>query len=369
MGASQSKTKESGDFGGLDGCNDEPLTQYEDIDLSSPRSVNGENDAGSRCVRVSATSLGGAESMMREINMDSPTSSNTPTPPPAPAIEPATPKTPDLGQMASSTEHGFQEETPKPSTMLFHRKIDLPGPPSFLDHAEDYIYALHSDADDAPPCPGASADNGKPVRYQQSDDYKFFSEHTDYDLASASAEYKEDLLEKTVEAAAERSAEFLKPAPVFGKLTMIRSTSKMPLLPSVIRIDRRVTTWGRDPKNSHVYPVQGRSPVPRIAWGIQFEGQGVNKAERDGEDWTKCVGIHTVIAPGSTKGVWVNQVKLDRDSEGMMCCKVHNGDEVTLALEEGALVTWALELTFGRGSKERSEGVKPVWQKFPNAST
>ena len=106
---------------------------------------------------------------------------------------------------------------------------------------------------------------------------------------------------------------FARPLPMLGKLL---PTAKSELqLP--IRLNQRMTTWGRGGMNTVVYPHGHEARVPKYAFEILFWKPGIQDLMQRGVDWTQVSDVRAVIQSKSTsKPIYVNGVPLLRGGNG-----------------------------------------------------
>lgn len=270
------------------------------------------------------SSLMGAESHMRDLNMESPQSANSP----AGMNEPTTPRTPEdqphssAGQNdrnAEETPTKAQDETPKQP--VFSRQINLPISASFFYDPND-----------------PSTHNLEYATLQSGHD--FFNEATVSSdnfpslpptlAASRSVSSATDEPETSVAnlPTLQPAPEFVRPAPRLGRL----ASTPESFAPMSINLSTRITTWGRGLNNTVVYPDKLDTRIPKRGIMLYFLANGIGEAEESRKDWTKMPGLHCVLATESSVGLTINGVKLAaRDSEGRhLYGKVYTGDVITV---------------------------------------
>ncbi|MCJ1306781.1 hypothetical protein MMC25_000424 [Agyrium rufum] len=104
--------------------------------------------------------------------------------------------------------------------------------------------------------------------------------------------------------------------------TPISSSSPSPLalltttpdscIKTTIALTSRVTNWGREPTNSHVWPDASDIRVPRAAFDIVFWRPGIEKemALHPAKSWTGIPEVVATIVTRCSKCIWVNGKKL-----------------------------------------------------------
>jgi serine/threonine protein kinase len=131
-----------------------------------------------------------------------------------------------------------------------------------------------------------------------------------------------------------------------------------------LRIDNRTTTWGRDPSNSLVHPDVQDTRIPKRAFGLIYNAASIERYERESKDWTTLPGLHVLIKCRSTAGLWVNGIKLeDKGPNGEdYCGRVQTGDVITIfqprrdTRQAGETLRFVCTFNFGDAAIPRAEG-------------
>ncbi|KAF2099751.1 kinase-like protein [Rhizodiscina lignyota] len=345
------------------------MPQHDGSTSLDTNGVGNEATAANRSLHSSfpaAASLLGAESLMRDINMvDSPGSANSLS------NEPRTPKTPDFSQFSAPLSS--EEPTPKPPTVTsFSRQINLPIPPSFLFNPEspnsspignskiDTMDKPAADAPDKTLLGEAALAARLPDTMHHSLDGSVADDANDEERTSAGAEDESNATPTTTAAESNTDSQFRRPATRLGKLSSTTSSRGIPQLPIILRLENRITMWGRDPSNTVVFPDPKNVHIPKRGIVIYFHALGIEKAEEEGRDWTKLEGLHTVITTGSKVGIWINGVKLRYEEGGSTNYgRLYTGDIITVCknpLEGGATLEFVCEFYHGEAANKRPEG-------------
>lgn len=299
-----------------------------------------------------SSSLEGAESNMRDLNMDSPSAStNSPS---GEISEPQTPRTPENPPQASlGQSHNTSDETPKPPEATprepkYNRQISLPIFAShFYDandpktHTLEYASSITGhDFTANPIMPAESFHSLPPTIHAGSETSSSFSAPSSEFVASLQPDPE---------------ADFTRPAPRLGR--MASTTNSFHSI--VLNISSRVTTWGRASGNTYVYPDQSDTRIPKHGFSLYFHAKGIKEAEQDGDDWTKLPGLHCLISTGSSQGIRVNGVKLMvKDTDGKrMYGKVYTGDIITI-FSGSSKLEFECEFFQGEGKQRRSENME-----------
>lgn len=262
--------------------------------------------------KIKHPSLLGAESLVRDMNMESPGSATSPGAPSDPqSNEPQTPGTPEPSSQhssASQLQMSSFDITPRPKRPA-SRQIKL------TEGAANFPFS----------------ENSVLLRTQEGN-------HSDSISVAYSANSSQNSdgsgMKKGLPPSSARpiwiASEVSSPKPGLGKLT----TTTDSFFSGCLRIEKenRVTHWGRDPLNTFVYPNKQDTRIPKRAIELHFHAYGIEKELKKGRDWTAMSGISTVIHTLSRAGIWVNNVKLDsNDKDGAaLCGHLYTGDVITI---------------------------------------
>lgn len=328
--------------------------------------ANGDNRTNCQTNReVSLSSLSGAESGVRELNMGSPHSleSGSQT-----SNEPATPKTPEVPQHSSlghSQKYPSQnsEPTPRARPSVQSRLISLPKTPSFFyDPADPSTHNIEYARKVSGLDFGAVQQNGT-ADASKLEDTMHQSSRGNSHLSATSA------VAAPVNAAPElpTEASFKTPARRVGKL-MATPDSFDPSL--VLNINHLNTTWGRSGSNTIVYEDHMDTRIPktafRIFWWSPSGDKVVQELSQNGKGWSNIDDLYIVIYPLSRTGLRVNGQYLCRknDKGRNMFGYLHSGDviEVYINLETKECLKFRCEFYHGKGAQPRGVGqnFKPI---------
>lgn len=288
----------------------------------------------------------GVEPDMRDLNMDSPgDSADSPGPD---YNEPRTPRTPDNPPHASLGQaDGTSEETPKPAVPTpkntrYSRQISLPVTASFFYDPKDP--STHN-PEYASSVTGYDFTSNNVMPAESFNSLAPTMPNSDISPGSSTAS-------EIVAPPQAAEPEFARPAPRLGKLV---STTKS-FTDICLSLSTRVTSWGRALGNTLVFPNSEDTRVPKVGIVLYFHANGIEKAEKLGEDWTKLPGLHCLLSTESSLGIRVNGVKLfAKDKQGRrLYGRVYTGDIITICSGPSTL---EFECTFnhGEGKEKRSE--------------
>jgi serine/threonine protein kinase len=311
----------------------------------------------------SSPSLLGAESMVRDLNMESPHSPVSRTQSP---VMPATPRTPEVLQHSSldqgSKNHSqISEPTPKARPAASSRQISLPLTASYyydpLDpstHNLEYAskvsgFDFLSSRNDA--VAGASAYEDT-IGASQTSSYSETSTN-----AAAAPSSPADMLSLPVELD-------IKPPPRrLGRL-IATSDSFAPSL--MLNIDQSKTSWGRLASNTLVYENSRDTRIPKTAFIIFWYSSAsqstatVQELSQKGKDWTGLDELKVGIWTCATHGIWINGKHLkQKDDKGRAVFgHLHTGDVVQVFQEprDHTCLKFKCEFYLGSGTMPRPSG-------------
>lgn len=305
---------------------------------------------------LASPSLLGAESLVREMNMDSPQSGRSRG---GTSDEPITPRTPGVVENGSHTSAVSKKDdtTPKqPQRPFFSRQINIPIPASFYYDAHDpsthtLEYATKVSGHDYVSNPSflaPSAETSMPPTLNGSATEN--EESTDIDEVPFAHPH--------FTASHQPSSQFIKPPPRLGKLVSTPDS----FAPITINITNRASQWGRIPSNTNPYPDKNETRVPKRGIMIWFHGKDIDKIpEEDHTAWLALPDLHCVIATESSQGLYINGVLLKKGEPGkMMFGRVFSGDEIVVSQpvsKDGrAGLRFVCEFYHGEASKRRLDG-------------
>ena len=331
---------------------------------NSEHQLDDSQNASQKSKVGAAASLLGAESLVRDLHMESPPSANSLS-----AGEPTTPKTPEQHSQSTSQNHTksppTDEVTPRPPP--FNRQISIPFSASFfygqqnpeaypskeVGQVEERSFgkSLHLSANlpSMPESMDGSSDGGVEE-----------GKHDVPDDRGTSAESSRELLDMHPTP----SPVFARPLPRLGKLTSTHDSFTQITLP----LSSRVSTWGRDPGNTHMYPNREDTRIPKRGILLWFHAKGIDEAlsKDSNTDWVKMEGLHTIVSTESRAGIWINGVHLKRGTKetGTLYGKIYSGDEITVFVNKGSGMTPPEKLVFvceffhGEAAQKRPDGKK-----------
>lgn len=366
-----------------------PATTSSHSSTKSHGSSNGDNfrEDNVRGV-VASPSLLGAESLVRELHMDCPYHSGSS--PGGDAVEPTTPNSPSQPQSAVSEQRTPAQPTPRPlNQSTFSRQIRLEISPSFFYDTNDpsthnveyaskvsgydftkkpsYSVSTKSMPDDAqdPPTQGSGTNGSTTQEGGESQDGGqpqvdgTTKEAPPVNVPEAAPAKKPEL---------EAPVEFLKPPPRVGKLAST-SDSFTPKGPITLNLNSRLTTWGRAPSNTQVYPDPTDTRVGKRALMLWFHAKDIDKIPKGDDSWTRLPGLHCIISTESSAGVFINGVHLKRGEEGKrQFGRVYSGDEIVVWKEASKSLKFSCEFFQGEAKNERPVGSPPFKIEFEGSA-
>ena len=150
---------------------------------------------------------------------------------------------------------------------------------------------------------------------------------------------------------------FAKPNPIYGKLTTTPESS----INLTIKLKQRVTSFGRDLRNTNVWPRSDDTRIPRIAFHLVFWRPGIERDIKNGLDWLTIPEneLCTIIRTTTSKWIYVNDVVLKKGDDGSWFYgHMKNGDVITLYRESGEVIAFKCEFFRGTAKEGREKNGK-----------
>lgn len=299
-------------------------------------------------------SLGGAESMVRDLNMES-LESNVSTDAGFEAVA-KTPESVHGTPKATNAENRglniSDQATPRPKPAKFSRLIQLNVGPSFY-------YDPYDLSTENPQYSSKVSGRDFAAEAAATDATK----HLDISLQAT-------MQPPTPQKPRTRSNSRLidPPGPVLpmtvpvgeleppARLGMLISSTDS-FTPIFWKLNKRVETWGRGPNNTLVYPDRWDVRIPKMGVCIFHHAMGIEKLDREGRDWRSMPGLHTLITTCSSVGIWVNGLKLREKNENgnFLCGRVYSGDVITAfaSKEDGQCLRFVCKFEHGEAKNTR----------------
>lgn len=96
-------------------------------------------------------------------------------------------------------------------------------------------------------------------------------------------------------------------------------------------LNKRIEFWGRAKNNTLIYQDTNDTRIPKRAFCLAYHAVGIEPMERTGDDWTNVQGLRVFIKACSSHGIWVNGVHLVPENA--------NGDDLLGYLRSGDIIT------------------------------
>ena len=149
---------------------------------------------------------------------------------------------------------------------------------------------------------------------------------------------------------------FIKPLRRFGRLTTIPGS----FADVTIYINSRMTSWGRGVNCNVKYEDKNDTRIPQYAIQITYHAPGIEARIERGQPWETAPGIHTIVSTQASRGIWVNDVELRKDSEEECCAyygKTYTGDIITVC-REPEFLKFRVEMNYGDSARTRPDNEK-----------
>lgn len=119
---------------------------------------------------------------------------------------------------------------------------------------------------------------------------------------------------------------FPKPPPRFGTLTALPGS----MCNTTIRLEQRITYYGRDPSSHVQHPNVKERRIPKNALDIIFWRPGIEAMIESGKDWSTLEGLYAIAHTRTNKNIKVNGVKLTKGEGCWNYGRLHTGDVITI---------------------------------------
>ncbi|KAK2764548.1 hypothetical protein FQN54_009243 [Arachnomyces sp. PD_36] len=316
---------------------------------------------------ISNSSLMGAETLVGQLNMESPDSANT-GPPTPDADNPARPRTPETRNTSPHNDPNARSEEssnaePTPKVNQFSRRIELPPPASFEGSSFIEALAANHNTNGSRRNPGshgnsqAGSEAGGPHPSDQfgppmETNFPATETNTSFSVSSETGPGPEDF------ANVETVSESDETRPKFGKLTSLPGS----IVQATIPLESRMTSWGRGPKATIRYPNPMDGRIPQYALELTFWVPSIESRIAAGEDWMSIPDVMTILSTKTSKCIWVNDIALHRvspDKDGYsLFGKLYTGDIITVYRSREQYMKFRCEFYHGESAGRRPESEK-----------
>ncbi|PYI18115.1 Pkinase-domain-containing protein [Aspergillus violaceofuscus CBS 115571] len=312
----------------------------------------------------SAPSLMGAEKLIGQLNVNSrDPGTSSPIPQGAEAQEPPTKANiGDPVKQPSSTKQrtNVVEETPKPSA-IFSRRIELPMPDTASESSS--------------PEPFSKQKTQEPEA--QSGEVDIFSIELANTIDAKTGKQLPDISKRPEppEPPAEPDPgpddvplQLPRPMPrrkesrlLLGKLSTLPGS----IFDLTLRLENRMTSWGRGPQATICYPDPMDTRVPAYALEVTFWAPAIEAKIAEGKDWLTVPGVMAILSTKTRKCIWVNGTELRRgpegdknNREGFHFGKLYTGDVITIWQHRNKFLKFECEFYHGDSARPRPEAEK-----------
>ncbi|KAH8429690.1 serine/threonine-protein kinase [Aspergillus melleus] len=324
--------------------------------ISDGKSLNSVLSLPDNPIAGSAPSLMGAENLVGQLNMNSTwhpgTSTNRPPAVGAPA-QPASnrPIANDVSEAPGFAGEG--DDTPKASK--FSRRIELPIPDTASERSSPETVAQNT--------------KGSPGGSQSASDEIFDIELTNT-IDAQTGQQLPDLQErKDRDPSSEPIPEhaltgiprvIIQPhqeRPLLGKLTSLPGS----IFDLTIRLEDRMTSWGRGPQATVCHPDPMDTRIPAYALEVTFWAPAIENRIAAGQAWTTVPNVMAILSTKTRKCIWVNGTELRRGSEGnsgreaFNFGKLYTGDVITIYQHRNKFLRFECEFYHGDSACRRPD--------------
>lgn len=326
-----------------------------------------------RTIATSAPSLLGAEAQIGQLNMASPETGHSEATTP----DTGNPMTPDTRELTPSPAQ--QEETTAARSRqepaneaqeepVFSRYIDLQVPESMAHDTEFVVAFIARQAEDKERRARKEEERMK-QRMKKSGKTAEAGDGNEIDCGSGDVQKGDQKIVRRIDLPPLESLNpistttpdgFTKPLRRFGKLTTIPGS----FADVTIYINSRMTSWGRGLSCNVPYEDKSDARIPFYAIQITYHAPGMDARIARGQAWETTPGIYTVVHTGASNCIWVNDVKLQKESSVERCAyygKIYTGDIITVYQSpgpNGPFLKFRVEMNYGDSARRRPENEK-----------
>lgn len=146
--------------------------------------------------------------------------------------------------------------------------------------------------------------------------------------------------------------EFAKPAKLLGRLKSLPGS----IFDLNIRLENRLTSWGRGPNATVRHEDRMDVRIPAYALEITFWAPAIECMIAEGRDWKDVDGVMAVLSTKTRKCIWVNGIELRKDGpNGFQFGKLYTGDVITIYKHNGQFLDLRCEFHHGESVGTRPE--------------
>lgn len=311
----------------------------------------------------SAPSLMGAENLVGQLNMNSWHPGTSAHSPPAAAELPALKTSLDEGGGGSPRPEFNRETHPSASTpkgAKFSRRIELPLPDTASERSSREVTRENSKAPSDKPEASAGevfdielavtidARTGRQISHPPEDIVS--------DAASAAVRHGSPTeIPPTISLQRHEQSR-----PLLGKLTTLPGS----IFDLTIRLEDRMTSWGRGPLATICHPDPMDTRIPAYALEVTFWAPAIEAQIAAGRNWLEVPGVMAILSTKTRKCIWVNDTELRRGSEGSSTRegfhfgKLYTGDIITIYRHRNKFLKFRCEFYHGDSARSRPEEEK-----------
>lgn len=144
--------------------------------------------------------------------------------------------------------------------------------------------------------------------------------------------------------------EFAKPPKVLGRLRSVPGS----IFDLNLRLENRMTSWGRGPEATIRYPDRMDVRIPAYALEITFWAPGLERKIAEGQNWLDVPGVMAVLSTKTRKCIWVNGKELRKGGpEGLQFGKLYSGDIITIYRHKEQYLQLHCEFYHGESAQPR----------------
>lgn len=324
--------------------------------ISDGRSLNSVLSLPDNPIAGSAPSLMGAENLVGQLNMNSArhpgTSTNAPPVVAAP-VRPASDWVIANDAPGAPGQAAVGEDTPKASK--FSRRIELPIPDTASERSSPETIAQNTKGN-----PGGSWDEVFDIELTNTIDAKTGRRLPDLQDRQDREPSAEPIPEHALTGIPRVVIQPHQERPLLGKLTTLPGS----IFDLTIRLEDRMTSWGRGPQATVCHPDPMDTRIPAYAIEVTFWAPAIETKIAAGQPWTTVPNVMAILSTKTRKCIWVNGTELRRGSEansgreGFNFGKLYSGDVITVYQHRNKFLRFECEFYHGDSACRRPDSEK-----------
>ncbi|KAL2817447.1 kinase-like domain-containing protein [Aspergillus cavernicola] len=143
--------------------------------------------------------------------------------------------------------------------------------------------------------------------------------------------------------------------PLLGKLTTLPGS----IIDLTLRLEERMTSWGRGARATVCHPDPMDARIPAYALEVTFWTPTLEDRVASGQDWMTIPGLMAILSTKTRGRIWVNDIELRKGPDGgLHYGKLYTGDVITVYQQRNKFLKFKCEFYHGDSARERPKHEK-----------